>query len=796
MGSMESEHPVTTARATGIDSAAGEPWSQHPALPRVFLLDYRSALERQILERWVANSREAAGTTAALHVLAPIGAPAQQDTDTLGGLLDSGQDCFFVPLRVLWREPPGGTSASSLLKRLFGGDPRAPRRLRQRLIHWRNPERAGVLAAPGATLAEMGATLKQRSGGAMPDAGALARFIRRQAVLALEKAERNRRGARYKVPKLLEEEVLSKPRVITALADEAERSGRTLQDLMAEARACLREMAPQHTSFALDIMAALGRYLYTRGFDRQIDYRQEDLDRVRALSAQHPIAFLMTHKSHLDGFLLVTMFYDLDMPPVHIFGGINMSFFGLGALGKRSGAIFIRRSMSGDNVYKAVFKQYIDYLAEKRFPLLWALEGTRSRTGKLMPPRYGLINYVVDSYLRAASTDMILMPIAIAYDQVPEVGDYIAEQKGIAKRPESASWFMQYISGLRNPFGRIHVRFGAGVKLSEIFGEPQPGQQASALDVQKIAFRLAVDANNATPVLGTSLITFVLSAAGGKALTLSELVSELRALARLVRVLELPTTGDVSYASMESLQRVLGQLVHTGVLVRHDGGHEPLYAIAADATVAAAYYRNAALHFLVIGAIAELALALIGQDNHPNAIGLLHAEALRIRDVLKFEFFFHEKTRFIEELEHNLDRRAPHWREALATDGAVFELLRGMHPLLAPGALRPFLESYLVVAEAIALQPQENDHKSLLRYCMRLASQRALQHRITSEESAAKAYLENGLLLAQARGLLKPGCDDVARQEFLAEMRSLVRRTGFIAALIENRRPDAADAAH
>ena len=326
------------------------------------------------------------------------------------------------------------------------------------------------------------------------DSRGLAQFIARQAVLALEKAERNIRGSRYKVPRLLEEEVLSRPRLLQALGEEAERSNRPLAGIMQEARDCLREMAPRHSTVAVDMMAALGRYLYTRGFDPAIDYLDADLERLRALSKQYPIAFLMTHKSHLDGFLLMSMFYDLDMPPVHLFGGINMSFLGLGALGRRSGAIFIRRTMSGDNVYKAVFKQYIDYLAEKRFPLLWALEGTRSRTGKLMPPRYGLINYVVDSYVRAASTDMILMPISIAYDQVPEVGDYIAEQKGVGKRPESASWFMQYISGLRNPFGRIHVRFGEGVKLSEVLGEPHPDLRVGALDVQKIAFRLAVDA--------------------------------------------------------------------------------------------------------------------------------------------------------------------------------------------------------------------------------------------------------------------------------------------------------------
>ncbi len=355
----------------------------------------------------------------------------------------------------------------------------------------------------------------------------------------------------------------------------------------------------------------------------------------------------------------MSMFYDLDMPPVHLFGGINMSFLGLGALGRRSGAIFIRRTMSGDNVYKAVFKQYIDYLAEKRFPLLWALEGTRSRTGKLMPPRYGLINYVVDSYVRAASTDMILMPISIAYDQVPEVGDYIAEHKGVGKRPESASWFMQYISGLRNPFGRIHVRFGEGVKLSEVLGEPHPDLRVGALDVQKIAFRLAVDANSVTPILGTSLIALVLAAAGGKAMTLSELAEECAAMVRLVHKLRLPVSGDVNLAGMEVLQRMLGQLVHTGVLLRYEGGQEPLFAIAPDAIMAASYYRNAAIHFLVIGAIAELALVEVARRDCVNALGTLHEEALRLRDLLKFEFFFHEKAHFIEELEQHLDIREP-----------------------------------------------------------------------------------------------------------------------------------------
>jgi glycerol-3-phosphate O-acyltransferase len=229
------------------------------------------------------------------------------------------------------------------------------------------------------------------------------------------------------------------------------------------------------------------------------------------------------------------------------------------------------------------------------------------------------------------------------------------------------------------------------------------------------------------------------------------------------------------------------------VVVRYEGGQEPLFAIAADAIMAAAYYRNAAIHFLVIGAIAELALVEVARRDCVNALETLHEEALRLRDLLKFEFFFHDKTHFIEELEHHLDTRVPPWRKALGENGsALYTLLWATNPLLAPGVLRPFVESYLVVAEALTMQPagETPEPKALLRFCMSLGRQRALQQRITSEESAAKVYLENGLLLARARGLLDAGGGDLekARREHHEELEQLARRIGFVAALAENRR--------
>jgi glycerol-3-phosphate O-acyltransferase len=102
--------------------------------------------------------------------------------------------------------------------------------------------------------------------------------------------------------------------------------------------------------------------------------------------------------------------YENELPPPHTAGGINMNFFLGGPLLRRAGIFFIRRSFKDNEVYKFVLRQYIDYLIEKRFTLEWYIEGTRSRSGKLMPPRFGLLAYVVDAYRRAKSEDVMLVP--------------------------------------------------------------------------------------------------------------------------------------------------------------------------------------------------------------------------------------------------------------------------------------------------------------------------------------------------------------------------------------------------
>ena len=349
-----------------------------------------------------------------------------------------------------------------------------------------------------------------------------------------------------------------------------------------EARSYLAEMAAAHTTFGMDLAAALGRYMYTRAFDRQIDLPASDLERVRRLMDEKPVAFGFTHKSHVDGFMLVTMFHDLDLTPLHFFGGINMNFLGLGTLMKKSGAIFIRRSFQDNAVYKAVFRCYIDYLGEKRFPLLWAMEGTRSRTGKLMPLRYGMINYVVSAYVRDNSPDLVLMPIAVTYDHVPEVGDYDALQAGARKRPESASWFVQYIRRLKKPHGKIHVRFGHGVHALRLRRHPRSRfrRRASATSRRSLS-RSPSTSTVSRRSPSNSLITYVLLAHGHQALTMDELVGELAPLREWIRLSALPTTTDVARWDETIVDRSLQLLGAHGVVEIDRAGLEPVYAIAA-----------------------------------------------------------------------------------------------------------------------------------------------------------------------------------------------------------------------
>ena len=296
-----------------------------------------------------------------------------------------------------------------------------------------------------------------------------------------------------------------------------------------------------------------------------------------------------------------------------------------------------------------------------------------------------------------------------------------------------------------------------------------------------------------TPVTPTSLVTLALLGRGDRAQSVAEVVVALRNLLYNVRGRGLPTTGDLDLDDPTGIRRTLDQLVENGVLTCFAGGFEPVYAIGPNQHLTAAYYRNTIAHFFVNGAIAELALLRAGEDDVLDFRAEFWAEALRLRDLLKFEFFFAERERFRHELSDELTFHAPGWEETIEHGPAAIQtVLRRIRPYMAHRVLLPFFEAYQVVGDALEREGANAaiDEKAFLDRCMALAEQYRLQHHIRSAESVSKVLFESALRLAKNRGLIGTDAADLParRTTFAADLHAAIRRTEAIDALAATRR--------
>ena len=395
----------------------------------VYLVDATTRLERKLIESWIAENSN--GNRCAVMPIPPSRGRARPPIDSaLEAALSTDGDPLLAPLRVAWfPQVRDGIRAARVSDLWTFGDPRDPGALRQSWILRSAPERCCVVEAEAAPLSELRRRWRDASGSDAGNTIGLAEFVARQAALALERAERRVRGARYKVPRFFREDILTRPSFRGGIANLASTENVPADKIEKEAERYLDEIAAIHSPYVIDLAAQLIRKLYTRGYNEELRYDREQLEEIFSLGQRNPLVFLPTHKSNLDHPVLQYILYQAKHPPNHTAGGINMNFFPIGPILRRSGIFFIRRTFKDNPVYKFVLQHYVDYLIEKRFSLEWYLEGGRSRSGKLLPPRLGLFANVVDAFRRGKSEDVYLVPVSIAYEQIGDVGDYVAEPK-------------------------------------------------------------------------------------------------------------------------------------------------------------------------------------------------------------------------------------------------------------------------------------------------------------------------------------------------------------------------------
>jgi glycerol-3-phosphate O-acyltransferase len=724
-----------------------------------------SDVEVRLIEQWVADERSATGQPVQL---------VRDSITPLAAVLSTTADAVVTPVAVVWL-PAGdtGNRSSRWPSLMLLTSPRRPGRRRQRTLAEHSPERYRVVAGEPATLADLRARHARETGstaGGTQDAEAFARFVRRAAVLTLERARRRLIGDRYKVPRLVAEQISDSAPFQRRLAELATELNLPLDQVRTRATTALNELVAVQSELATDIFAGVMRPMHDRAWTVQAD--DAELTKLRELNRRHALIFLPSHRSYADPFILASALSRHDFPRNHVMGGSNLNFWPMGPLARRAGLVFIRRSFGDDEVYKSVVQEYFGHLLAKRFNLEWYFEGGRSRTGKLRPPRFGLLRYVAAALSSGRADDVYLVPVSITYERLPEVSTMAAEQVGAEKKKEGLAWLAKYARSQRARAGSAYVRIGEPFLLRERLAPAGADEAQTRIALQKVAFDVAVGINRVTPVTPNALMALTLLGVRDEALTVTQVRQVIAPILDYIGQRNLPTTGLDGLRTDGGVTSVLAELQRAGVVSVYDGGREPVFWIAPGKHLDAAFYRNNAIHWFVNRAIVELAILHAAGSTSPDPLGDGWAEAKRLRDQLKFEFFFPDRDTYERELMAELELLAPDWREYTERPKQVHELLHRPGFLMAQRVLRSFLDAQLVVLEQLAsLAPgADSSDRTILAQCEAVGQQMLLQGRLHGPESLSRELFQSALKLADNYRLRDPAPNQPNQQNDPAEL--------------------------
>jgi glycerol-3-phosphate O-acyltransferase len=727
-----------------------------PTASTLLLLFAETPTEERLLEAWVEDTGRAQATR------------VRAGTDELEMRLgaDTDADPEVVPVRIAWLPPERRGHRSARLRDVLAlRDPRQPTASAQARIARNDPDRSRVIAGEPARVSE----LRRRFGA--QNGEAFGTFVERQGILALERAERDVIGEQYKVPRLVHQDLTASGQFQAMVERLAREEERDVGDVSREASAALDEMVASQSRLAIDAWDHFGRWV-ARAYT--IDVDTSSLEQLRRLNRSRSLVFLPSHRSYMDTLILRPVLHRSGFPPNHVLGGNNLDFWPLGPVSRRNGYVFIRRSMKDARVYKAVLREYLAYLLRKRFNLEWYIEGGRTRTGKLRPARYGILRYVVDAFEESGLDDVALVPVSIVYDQLHEVAAIAAEERGATKQAEGLGWILNYTRAQQRPFGRAHVRFAEPLSLREATREDG--------SVPKIAFEVLHRINGVTPITPSAIVALALLGGDGRAITFEEGSELIRPVLDYIEARGIPTVVKIGDAAV--VRRALATLVREGIVTEFDGGTEPVYVVAPGKHVEVAFYRNNGVHHFVPRAITELALVHAMTGEFADTANQVWQEALRLRDLLKFEFFFSRKRVFADEVRAEVAIFDPDWEQRPAEPSEIEKVLGGAPLLFAPRILSPFLEAYRIVADRLAAHdPREAiDENAFLRECLGVGRQFAMQHRLHSPESVSRELFRGALRLAANRDLVDPGRDELrqGRTAFATEIADVLRRVDVV----------------
>ncbi|ELA09143.1 glycerol-3-phosphate acyltransferase [Moraxella macacae 0408225] len=448
------------------------------------------------------------------------------------------------------------------------------------------------------------------------------------------------------------DKILNTPAIRHAIQLDSEEHNRNIHDSKKLARRYLNEITSDYSYAMVRFFDRFLTWLWTQLYD---GVKVQHFERVREAASDHAIVYVPCHRSHIDYLLLSYVIFKRGLRVPYVAAGENLNIPILGQMLRNGGAFFMRRSFKGNALYNAVFREYVHSMLLRNTPIEYFVEGGRSRSGRLLPPKKGMLAMTVQSHLRQSSKPIAFIPTYIGYERIIEGSTYVDELKGKPKESESLFGLLKTGKKLERIFGTVHVSFGKPLYLKDFMQKyavlpnslpsdrsdtPIPPNVSQMVD--NIGVKIMQRINRSAVINPVTLLSMVLLDTPHGALDEQSCLEQLALYQRLAKTLPYDEDITVTDARPQAIiaystqLKLIEKTPHVlGDLIRIANGQAPLLS----------YFRNNILHVYILF---SLCANLVKHNGHITFANVEQV-ASTIYPFLQAELFLQYPARTLQE---------------------------------------------------------------------------------------------------------------------------------------------------
>ena len=620
---------------------------------------------------------------------------------------------------------------------------------------------AFVIPAEPVKLSEYISTTKNNSQEAM------VRELRGELIDRIDKEKSAIVGPALKSREELIGMVMSDESLKKFITDYADKEKKDKIKIKKDARRYLYEIAADYSDTMIAIWKKVLSWLWNDIYDG-LSIDKEGMTRIRNISKKMPFVIIPCHRSHIDYLLIHYVFYKNNIQLPFIAAGNNLSFFPMGYIFRKSGAFFLRRSFRGNKLYSEVFTKYLATLLKEGLPLEFFIEGGRSRTGKMVMPKYGLLSMVLQAYQEKYCENFAAIPVYIGYDRVIEEKSYLKELSGASKTPENTAEIIKTGKILAKRYGRVYVNIGEPMIMKEyLAAQEKPIEQMTLEERQslyrKIGYEIVLEINKVSVVTPFSLVAAVILSHDRRGISYNELLETLNEFYEYLSVKKVKFAETFSHyekAIIDALNIFVQQGFISKIEAEEDEEEEMqevVYSLKEEKRLNLEYYKNNILHFFI--PLCFIATAIVKSNEDIISLNRIMSKYKFLKQLLWNEFIFDEHKDDAEDINEVL---AYLYERKMITsverDGQIFVEIKGKgSKKLKPYAdlIHNYLESFwIVIRSCLYLKKSPLTRKDWLKKIMTLGDRMYRKGEVLRREALSQANYLNVIIFLEESKLI------------------------------------------